>query len=96
MTRRIVIEVEYVKTAPRFGTNFPARYVGTACFKQGDEESFRCTSGGCASVENAIQEATESLAAICGPQPMCDMPLSCKLSGRCEQQFGPRGTACNE
>ena len=96
MTRRIVIEVKPIMPAPRFGTQFQTRYVVTACFKQGEEESFRCTSGGCSSPESAIREATESIAAICAPVPMCHTPLACTLTGRCEKQFGPTGTACCE
>lgn len=104
MTRRIVIEVDPV--SPATGAKHPllARYSAEAKLMVDDEDgtpiprasSSRTGSDPTGAVVEALDGLRDLLRNATPNGPMCGTPLSCVLTGRCEQQFGPRMEACNE
>lgn len=104
MTRRIVIEVYAVSPAPGAKHPLLARYSAEAKLMVDDEDgtpiprasSSRTGSDPTGAVVEALDGLRDMLRNATPNGSMCGTPLACVLTGRCEQQFGPRGTACNE
>ncbi len=104
VTRRIVIEVEPVSPAPGSVSQFATRYSAEAKLMVDDEDgtpiprasSSRTGSDPTGAVVEALDGLRDMLRNATPNGSMCGTPLACVLTGRCEQQFGPRGTACNE
>ena len=104
MTRRIVIEIERVAPEPHAVTRFEPFYTATAKVVNnfpveiGTDHQYGeahandpCVAAG--DVLNNLKCVGNDFAPNAH---FCHTSLSCWLSGRCEKQFGPTGTACCE
>ena len=99
MTRRIVIEIDRLAPEPHAVTRFDPYYTASAKIVQGDEMIVM----GCATrhdaksaAELAMDNMLESVWRYAPNERFCHTTLACTLTGRCEKQFGPTGTACCE
>ncbi len=99
MTRRIVIEVEPVSPTPGSVSQFATMFRASATTHFVGVIGPTVTALASEPTEAAVSALDRLRDLNRGHAPnghMCGTPLACTLTGRCEQQFGPRGTACNE
>lgn len=98
MTRRIVIEIECLSPGPNAVTRFDPYYSAVARIMLDDDNVLVFGLGTAATPDDASARSMRHMAETASPPNahFCHTPLACTLTGRCEKQFGPTGTACCE
>lgn len=101
MTRRIVIEIERVAPEPHAVTQFKPflrAKASVVCDSEGTlQNAIRCDMDDPLRLaQAALVDLNAASVPLAPNERFCHTPLACTLTGRCEKQFGPTGTACCE